>query len=216
MERLRKRAHRSLPGTADRQTFVTELVAVQPPEPLATFLADGLYLPRGIPMLKRVLALPGQTVCRDRLTVTVDNIEVGKARERDSRGRPLPDLAGLSRHRRRRSVPHELAVGGFPRWALFWSAANERDCRNGRSLFGPTRRSDRATSQQTFCHSFVRSEHGPFLRPGQSSHRHCAQRRLRAAVRPSRQRFNLEDGEHDRSACDLSGRSCASSRSLHH
>ena len=70
--------------------FVTELVAVQPPEPLATFLADGGYLPRGVPMLKRVLALHGQTVCRDQLTVTVDNIEMGEARERDSRGRPLP------------------------------------------------------------------------------------------------------------------------------
>ena len=74
--------------------FVTELVAVQPPEPLATFLADGGYLPRGVPMLKRVLALPGQTVCRDQLTVTIDNIEMGKARERDSRGRPLPIWQG--------------------------------------------------------------------------------------------------------------------------
>lgn len=76
--------------------FVTELVAVEPPEPLATFLADGLYLPRGIPMLKRVLALPKQTVCRDRLTVTVENIEVGKARERDSWGRPLPNWQGCA------------------------------------------------------------------------------------------------------------------------
>jgi conjugative transfer signal peptidase TraF len=74
--------------------FVTELVAVQPPEPFATFLADGRHLPRGIPMLKRVLALPGQTVCRDQLTITVDKIEVGEARERDSRGRPLPIWQG--------------------------------------------------------------------------------------------------------------------------
>ncbi len=74
--------------------FVTKLLAVEPPEPLATFLADGRYLPRGIPMLKRVLALPGQTVCRDKLTVTIDNIEMGKARERDSRGRPLPIWQG--------------------------------------------------------------------------------------------------------------------------
>jgi conjugative transfer signal peptidase TraF len=74
--------------------FVTELLAVEPPEPLATFLADGRYLPRGIPMLKRVLALPGQTVCRDQLTVTVDSIEMGEARERDSRGRPLPIWQG--------------------------------------------------------------------------------------------------------------------------
>ncbi len=74
--------------------FVTELVAVEPPEPLATILADGLYLPRGIPMLKRVLALPRQTVCRDHLTIAVDKIEVGEARERDSRGRPLPIWRG--------------------------------------------------------------------------------------------------------------------------
>ena len=74
--------------------FVTELVAIEPPEPLATILADGLYLPRGIPMLKRVLALPGQTVCRDDLIITVDGTRVGEARERDSRGRPLPVWQG--------------------------------------------------------------------------------------------------------------------------
>ena len=74
--------------------FVTELVAIEPPEPLATILADGLYLPRGIPMLKRVLALPGQMVCRDDLTITVDGTRVGEARERDSRGRPLPVWQG--------------------------------------------------------------------------------------------------------------------------
>ena len=65
---------------------VTELVAVQPPEPLATFLADGNYLPRNVPMLKRVLALPGQTVCRDHLTITVDKICDGRsARARQPR-----------------------------------------------------------------------------------------------------------------------------------
>ena len=73
---------------------VTDLVAVLPPEPTATFLADGNYLPRNVPMLKRVLALPGQTVCRDRLTIVVDNLDMGGARERDSRGRPLPIWQG--------------------------------------------------------------------------------------------------------------------------
>jgi conjugative transfer signal peptidase TraF len=74
--------------------FVTQLVAVQPPEPLATFLNERGYLPRGVPMLKRVLALPGQTVCRNGLTITVDNIATGEARERDSRRRPLPEWQG--------------------------------------------------------------------------------------------------------------------------
>jgi type IV secretory pathway protease TraF len=45
-------------------------------------------------MLKRVLARPGQTVCRDGLAITVDNIARGEARERDSRGRPLPVWQG--------------------------------------------------------------------------------------------------------------------------
>ena len=74
--------------------FVTELVAIQPPESLAKSLADGGYLPRGVPMLKRALARHGQTVCRDQLTVSVDGIEMGEARERDSRGRPLPVWQG--------------------------------------------------------------------------------------------------------------------------
>jgi len=73
---------------------ITELVAVRPPEPTATFLADGNYLPRKVPMLKRVLALPGQTVCREHLTITVDGIAMGVARERDTRGRPLPVWQG--------------------------------------------------------------------------------------------------------------------------
>ena len=73
---------------------VTELVAVRPPEPLASFLDFNGYLPSGLPMLKRVLALPGQTVCRTGLTIAVDRIEMGQARERDSRGRPLPVWQG--------------------------------------------------------------------------------------------------------------------------
>ena len=43
---------------------VTDLVAVDAPEPLASFLAGRGYLPRGVPLLKRVAGLPGQRVCR--------------------------------------------------------------------------------------------------------------------------------------------------------
>ena len=35
---------------------VTDLVAVDAPEPLASFLADRGYLPRGVPLMKRVAA----------------------------------------------------------------------------------------------------------------------------------------------------------------
>ena len=73
---------------------VTELVAVRPPEPLATFLDLNGYLPIGVPMLKRVLALPGQTVCRKGSTISVDAIDMGDALPRDRRGRPLPVWQG--------------------------------------------------------------------------------------------------------------------------
>jgi conjugative transfer signal peptidase TraF len=73
---------------------VTELVAVRPPEPLATFLDLNGYLPIGVPMLKRVLALPGQTVCRKGPTISVDAIDMGEALSRDIRGRPLPVWQG--------------------------------------------------------------------------------------------------------------------------
>ena len=96
---------------------VTQLVVVEPPEPLATFLAEGGYLPRGIPLLKRVLALHGQTVCRDQLTITVDKIWVGEARERDRRGRPLPIWQGC----------HVIADGEV--FLMNWQSADSLDGR---------------------------------------------------------------------------------------
>jgi conjugative transfer signal peptidase TraF len=71
-----------------------DLVVVRPPEPLARFLADRGYLPRGVPLLKHVAAVVGQTVCRIGRSVTVDAIEIGEARERDSRNRVLPIWQG--------------------------------------------------------------------------------------------------------------------------
>jgi len=96
---------------------VTQLVVVQSPEPLATFLADRSYLPRGIPLLKHVLALPGQTICRDQLAITVDKIEIGAAREQDSSGRALPVWQGC----------HVLAGGEI--FLMNWQSADSFDGR---------------------------------------------------------------------------------------
>lgn len=100
---------------------VTELVAVRPPRPLAHFLDLNGYLPLGVPMLKRVLALPGQTVCRTGPTIAVDNSEMGHARERDGRGRPLPIWQGC-----RVVAADELFV-------MNWQSADSLDGR----YFGP-------------------------------------------------------------------------------
>jgi len=72
------------------QLQVDDLVVVRPPEDVAAFLAEGGYLPRGVLLLKQILALRGQTVCRLGRAITVDSLAVGDARERDSRGRALP------------------------------------------------------------------------------------------------------------------------------
>src|SRR5271166_2565871 len=73
---------------------IGDLVVIKAPEPLASFLADRGYLPRGVPLVKHVAAVPGQSVCRNGLMVSVDAVTVGEARERDSRGRPLPAWQG--------------------------------------------------------------------------------------------------------------------------
>ena len=100
---------------------VTELVAVQPPDLLAAFLDLNGYLPIGVPMLKRVLALPGQTVCRNGLTIAVDGIDVGEAHERDGRGRPLPAWHGC----------RVIADGDV--FVMNWQSADSLDSR----YFGP-------------------------------------------------------------------------------
>jgi conjugative transfer signal peptidase TraF len=101
---------------------VTELVAVQPPDLLATFLDLNGYLPIGVPMLKRVLALPGQTVCRKGITIAVDGIDVGEARQRAGRGRRLPVWHGC----------RVIAAGDV--FVMNWQSADSLDGRYFGSL----------------------------------------------------------------------------------
>jgi len=73
---------------------VGELVVIMPPRPLAQFLAVRHYLPLDVPLLKHVLALSGQTVCRNGRAITVDGITAGEALNSDRIGRALPDWQG--------------------------------------------------------------------------------------------------------------------------
>ena len=77
-----------------RHLAVGDLVAVMPDKPLADFMVERGYIGRGVPLLKRVLGLPGQRVCRSGATITVDNVEMGDALERDRMGRDLPVWQG--------------------------------------------------------------------------------------------------------------------------
>lgn len=76
---------------------VPDLVALDAPEPLERFVVERGYLPPDIPLLKRVVGLPGQTVCRIDRTIIVDGVEMGTALERDSFGRPMPVWQGCRR-----------------------------------------------------------------------------------------------------------------------
>jgi conjugative transfer signal peptidase TraF len=100
---------------------VTDLVVVEPPNELADFLAERGYLPRGVPLIKRVLALPGATVCRAGTTVTAYDHVYGEARERDSLGRELPGWQGC----------RVIADGEL--FLMNWDAADSFDGR----YFGP-------------------------------------------------------------------------------
>ncbi len=73
---------------------VGDLVAVAPPQDLADFLAKRSYLPRGVPLIKHVLALLGTDVCRKAATIFVGGKPYGRARERDRQGRALPSWQG--------------------------------------------------------------------------------------------------------------------------
>lgn len=100
---------------------VADLVAVDPPEALAGFLAERGYLPRGVPLIKRVLALPGTTVCRHGGTIIAYDSAYGDARTHDSRGRPLPVWQGCR------------LIGGGELFLMNWDAADSLDGR----YFGP-------------------------------------------------------------------------------
>ena len=100
---------------------VGTLVVARPPEPLVTLLDRDGYLPRGVPLMKRIFALSGQTVCRLGTRVSVDGIDAAPARERDGRGRPLPTWQGCR------------VVAGDEVFLMNW---DEPDSLDGR-YFGP-------------------------------------------------------------------------------
>jgi conjugative transfer signal peptidase TraF len=73
---------------------VGDLVAVMPPAPLAAFMVTRGYIGEDVPLLKHVAGLPGQRICRNGATVTVDGVVLGEALPRDRLGRHLPEWQG--------------------------------------------------------------------------------------------------------------------------
>ena len=97
------------------------------------FLDERHYLPFGVPLVKHVLALPGQTVCRTARVITVDGAAMGEALERDRFGRALPAWQGCRVLGTGEVFLDEPHAAGLPRWAGFRAAADDRHRRPSRS-----------------------------------------------------------------------------------
>jgi conjugative transfer signal peptidase TraF len=100
---------------------VGDLVVVRPPEALAAFLEMRGYLTKGVPLLKRIAALPGQDVCRTGRMITVNGVTLGHAQDRDHLERILPRWEGC-----RLVANHEVFL-------MNWQSENSLDGR----YFGP-------------------------------------------------------------------------------
>ena len=74
-----------------------ELVLVRPPQWVRIFAAARGYLPDTVPMLKRIAAENGDTVCRDDDAITINGRVVAHALSADRAGRTLPIWSGCHR-----------------------------------------------------------------------------------------------------------------------
>jgi len=83
--------------TAADEVHVGDLVVATAPARLAAVFAERGYLPMGVPLIKRVAALAGSTVCRVDTTVLIEGNPVAEALRADSAGRPLPAWSGCHR-----------------------------------------------------------------------------------------------------------------------
>ena len=77
-----------------RALHVGDIAVVMPPEPLAATLVERGSLPKGVPLIKPIAALDGQTICRQGLRITIDGAFVGAALAHDHRGLSLPVWRG--------------------------------------------------------------------------------------------------------------------------
>lgn len=77
-------------GTSERGSWVL----VQMPKAVADLASQRRYLPRNVPMVKRIAALSGDTVCRAGAIVRINNTVSAAALALDAQRRPLPVWKG--------------------------------------------------------------------------------------------------------------------------
>lgn len=71
-----------------------DFAAAHLPIMMAALAAERRYLPRGVPLLKRVAGAAGDRVCERGRVLSIDGRNAATRRLRDSRGRPMPGWNG--------------------------------------------------------------------------------------------------------------------------
>ncbi|ENZ81618.1 MULTISPECIES: S26 family signal peptidase [Caulobacter] len=74
-----------------------DLALVRPPMDLARWMASRRYLPLNVPLIKRIAAVKGQSVCIQAGVVHIDGVAVARVLDRDRLGRTLT-ASTLCRH----------------------------------------------------------------------------------------------------------------------
>lgn len=79
----------------DRQPISRgDYVYVRVPERVQDLVTERGYLPPDVSLLKRVVALDGDRICRDETEISVNGTVVATAKRRDGLGRKMPDWHG--------------------------------------------------------------------------------------------------------------------------
>lgn len=115
--------YRVYPGVPAK---VGDMVIARLPTDMRLFAARRRYLPLGVPVVKRVVAVTGARICAHGAMVTVDGRPIAQQRARDGAARPLPAWHGC----------RVLARG-----EVFLLMAGAPESFDGR-YFGPTKRQD--------------------------------------------------------------------------
>jgi len=71
-----------------------DYVLVNVPERVRKLVVERGYLPPEVPLLKRVVGLGGDRICRQFEEISVNGTVVATARRRDGQGREMPDWHG--------------------------------------------------------------------------------------------------------------------------
>ena len=161
LERQRQRADRPLRRAAGRRLHVSELVVVPPPEPLASFLAERRYLPRGVPLLKRVLAFPVRPSAAPAARSPSTASPWARRSTATSRGRALPVWQGCRVIAGRRGLPDEPAVRRTPSTAGISGRFPSPPSSAGPIRSGRARRTDHASTASAARRSTALARHHP-------------------------------------------------------